>query len=147
MKTIVKQQIKSHTDKSKKSILARACDPLTSLRFAKMIPELIGNAEYVPTTDDTDFIKQLESQKWSVIFFAPGACRLSAVNRQIPGGNYDTKGWTLDQYKELVIELQGNDVQIVETLDERETVKLLNVALEKAREVNKHQIHLYDTNT
>lgn len=138
MKTIVEQQDSSKTDNSKKSILARACDPLTSQRFAKMIPELIGNANYVPTTDDTNFIKQLESRKWSIVFFAPGACRLSAVNRQIPGGNYDTKGWILDQYKELVYKLQGYDVQIVETLDERETVQLLNATLEKSREVNKY---------
>lgn len=96
----------------------------------------MGNAEYVPTTDDTEFIKQLESRKWSIVFFAPGACRLSAVKRQIPGGNYDTKGWTLEQYKTLVRELQADDVQIVETLDERETIGLLNSALKTARATN-----------
>lgn len=121
-------------DNSRKTILARACDPAASINFAKIIPPLIGNAIYVPTTDDADFIKQLESRKWSVVFFAPGACRLSAAKRQIPGGNYDTRRWTLDQYKALVRKLQGDEVQIVETLDERETVKLLNAALEEARE-------------
>lgn len=129
------QNNKVSLDNSNKSILARACDPTASLNFAKMVPPLIGNAEYIPTTDDADFIKKLESQKWSLVFFAPGACRLSAVKRQIPGGNYDTRGWTLDQYKALVRKLQGDDIQIVETLDERETIGLLKAALKKARAV------------
>ncbi len=130
------QNNSANLDNSNKSILARACDPAASVNFANIVPPLIGNAEYVPTTDDTDFIKQLESRKWSIVFFAPGACRLSAAKRQIPGGNYDTKGWTLEQYKELVRKLEGDEVQIVETLDERETVNLLEAALEKAGEVN-----------
>lgn len=127
------QEKTAKLDNSSKTILARACDPTASINFAKIVPPLIGNAVYVPSTDDADFIKQLESRKWSVVFFAPGACRLSAAKRQIPGGNYDTRGWTLEQYKALVRKLQGNEVQIVETLDERETVKLLKAALEKAR--------------
>lgn len=125
-----------NSDFSNKSVLARACDPATSINFANFVPPLIGNAEYIPSTDDIDFIKKLESRKWSVVLFAPGACRLSAVKQQIPGGNYDTKGWTLEHYKTLVRKLQGSKVQIVETLDEKETVNLLNAALEKAREIN-----------
>ena len=127
-----------NSDNSSKSVLARACDPTASLNFAKIVPSLIGNAVYVPSTDDADFINKLESRKWSVVIFAPGACRLSGLQRQIPGGNYYTKGWTLDQYKTLVRKLQGNKVQIVEALDERETVGILNAALAKGREVNKH---------
>ena len=129
------QENTANLDHSDKSILARACDPVASVNFACIVPPLIGNAEYVPTTDDADFIKQLESRQWSVVFFAPGACRLSAVKRQIPGGNYDTQGWNLEQYKELVRGLQGDKVQIVETFDERETVNLLKVALETAGEI------------
>ena len=128
------QETLTSPDNSKKTILARGCDPVMSLRFSKMVPSMIGNPEYVPTTDDADFIKKLESQKWSVIFFAPGACRLSTAKRPIPGGNYNTKGWTLEQYKELVRKLQGEDVQIVETFDERGTIDLLKKALVNARE-------------
>ncbi len=135
MKDIKQEQLRT-VDHSKKSILARGCDPVISLRFSKIAPPLLGNAEYIPTTDDTDFIEKLESRKWSVVFFAPGACRFSSVARPIPGGNYDTKGWTLEQYRQLVLKLQGNQIKIVETLDERETIDLLKKALEIARETN-----------
>lgn len=121
---------------SKKSILGRGCDPIASLEFSKTIPSLIGNPEYVATTDDADFIEKLKSRNWSVVFFAPGACRFSAAKRNIPGSNSETRGWTLEQYRELIQELQGNTIQIVETQDERETVGLLKNALEKARLTN-----------
>jgi len=133
MKT--KQEQLNTIDNSKKSILARGCDPELSLRFSKVVPPLIGNATYVPTTDDTDFINKLKSGKWSVIYFAPGACRYSAAKQQIPGGNYDTQGWTLDQYKILIHELQGEAIQIVESIYEQGAIELLNKALEKAPEV------------
>lgn len=129
-----KQEQLKKVNNSNKSILARGCDPVTSLQFSKVVPSLVGNATYVSTTNDADFIKKLESLKWSVVFFAPGACRFSTVDKPIPGGNYDTKGWTLKQYKELVHKLQGDKIQIVETLDENETVSLLKEALEIARE-------------
>lgn len=135
MKDIRQEQLIT-INNSKKSILARGCDPVTSLQFSKVAPSLLGKATYTPTTDDADFIKKLESQKWSVVFFAPGACRFSAVEKPIPGGNYDTKGWTLEQYRKLVYKLQGDAIKIVETLDERETVSLLKNALEIARETN-----------
>lgn len=121
-------------DNSNKSILARGCDPTLSLQFSKVVPPLIGDAAYIPTTDDTDFIKKLETQKWSVIYFAPGACRYSAAKRQIPGGNYDTQGWSLEEYKGLIRKLQGDDIQIVESLQEQGAIALLNDALAKARE-------------
>ena len=132
--TLNAQQQSPATDNSKKSILARGCDPYLSLQFSKVVPPLVGNAKYIPTTDDTDFINKLKSQKWSVIYFAPGACRYSAAKKQIPGGNYDTQGWTLEEYKELIYELQGEDIQIVESLEERGAIQLLNNALAKARE-------------
>lgn len=53
----------ANLDNSNKTILARACDPTASIGFAKIVPPLIGNAVYVPSTDDADFIKQLESRK------------------------------------------------------------------------------------
>ncbi len=120
------------TDHSNKKILARGCDPGASFYASKAIPPLIGNPMYVPTTDDADFIKKLKTSKWSVIYFAPGACRFSASNRPIPGGIEGTRGWTLEQYRELIYKYQGQEVQIVETIEERETVGLLLKALEES---------------
>jgi hypothetical protein len=132
-----KREYKSSVDNSKKSILARGCDPLASLEASRAILPLIGNPEYVPTTNDEDFIEKLQSRAWSVVFFAPGACRFSAANQPIPGGSSRTKGWTLEQYRTLVREHQGDQIEIVETPDERETVSLLTEALEKARETQR----------
>jgi hypothetical protein len=133
MKTEIKQEKTSTVDNSKKSVLARGCDPELSLRFSKVVPPHIGNAEYIPTTNDIDFIKKLKSRKWSVVYFAPGACRYNAASQPIPGGNIDTKGWTLEQYKDLIIELQGDDIKIVESIYEEGAIELLNSALLKAR--------------
>lgn len=121
-------------DNSGKSILARGCDSLMSFQASKAIPPLLGNPVYVSTTNDVDFIEKLESRQWSVVFFAPGACRYSAAKKPIPGGNYQTQDWTLEQYRELVKKIQGDKIQIVETHDEGETVSLLKSALAKARE-------------
>ena len=131
-----KHEYTSSVDNSKKSILARGCDPLASMEASKAIPPLIGNPEYVPTTNDEDFIEKLQSREWSVVFFAPGACRFSSANQPIPGGNSRTHGWTLEQYRELVRKHQGHQIAIVETLDERETVSLLAEALKNARETH-----------
>ena len=121
-------------DYTSKSVLARACDPAAAKHFANLAPSLLGNAEYFPATNDEDFVKQLETRKWSVIFFAPGACRIDAADQQIPGSNSHTQGWSLEEYKVLVRKLQGDQVQIVESFLESETVRLLNKALEKAPE-------------
>lgn len=123
-------------DNSRKSILARGCDPLASVEASRAIPPLIGNPEYVPTTNDEDFVEKLRSRNWSVVFFAPGACRFSDANRPIPGSNSQTQRWTLEQYRELVRKHQGDQIRIVETLDERETVSLLADALEVALETD-----------
>ena len=121
------------TDNSNKSILARGCDPRMSFQAAKGIPPLIGNPEYTATTSDADFFKKLREKQYSIVFFAPGACRFSAVSQPIPGGNIDTKGWTLKQYREYVYQTQGDDIQIVETTAENEVIGLLKKALSKAR--------------
>lgn len=128
-------EARQSVDNSTKSILARGCDPASSEHASRAIPPLIGNPEYVPTTDDADFIDKLMARNWSVVFFAPGACRFSAATQPIPGGNAQTRGWTLDQYRELVRQHQGDHVQIVEALDGRETVVPLETALSKAREL------------
>ena len=125
-------------DNSKKSILARGCDPFASEEASRAIPPLVGNPEYVPTTSDEAFIEKLRSRDWSVVFFAPGACRFSAASQPIPGGNAQTQDWTLEQYRQLVREHQGDQILIVETPDESETVKLLGEALEQARETRRN---------
>ena len=121
-------------DNSRKSILARGCDPQASLGASRSLPPLLGDPEYVPTTNDVDFIEKLESRKWSVVFFAPGACRFSAGQLPIPGGNAETQGWTLEEYRDLVRKHQGEEVQIVETVEERKVLELLKSALSVARE-------------
>lgn len=112
-----KHGYKVSVDNSKKSILARGCDPVASLEASRAIPPLIGNPEYVPTTNDEDFIEKLQSRDWSVVFFAPGACRFSLANQSIPGSSSRTQGWTLEHYRELVRKHQGDRTEIVETLD------------------------------
>ena len=134
------QTTSEHTnvvDNSRKSLLARGCDPSASLEASRAIPPLVGNPEYVPTTNDQEFIEKLQSRRWSIVFFAPGACRYGAADQQIPGGISQTQSWTLEQYRSLVREHQGDGIQIVETLEERKTVGLLREALEKARETSR----------
>lgn len=131
--TDMKQQIA--IDNSKKRVLARGCDPVLSERFAQMVPPLIGNAEYIPTTNDVEFFKKLESEEWSVIYFAPGACRFSAANQRIPGTNEQTKTWTLEEYYAIIHEHQGESIEIVESLYESESLNKLNKALDIAREI------------
>ena len=140
-----KHDYKSSVDNSRKSILARGCDPIASLEASRAIPPLIGNPEYVPTTNDEEFVEKLQSRSWSVVFFAPGACRFSAASQPIPGGNSQTQGWTLEQYRELVRKHQGNQIQIVETPEERETISLLKEALDKSQETIDQSIEAQDT--
>jgi len=126
----------THADHSAMSILTRACDPATAQHAAQAIPPCIGNPEYVAATSDDDFINQLRSREWSVVFFAPGACRFSARGAAIPGGNEKTAGWSLDQYRTLAKRTQGEHVQIVEAMHEAETIELLAAALTQARTTN-----------
>jgi hypothetical protein len=119
---------------SAKSILARGCDPQMALRASKMLPPRLGNPQLVSATNDDDFIEKLRSETWSVVFFAPGACRYNAAKQPIPGGTDHTRGWSLVQYRALVRQLQGEGVQIVETTDEREIIPLLRRALAQSRD-------------
>ena len=121
-------------DYSTKSILARGCDPHMALRASEMLPPHLGNPQLVSVTNDDDFIEKLRSKKWSIVFFAPGACRYNAANRPIPGASVRTRGWSLAQYRELVRQLQGEGVQIVETTDERKIIPLLRRALAESRD-------------
>ena len=57
------------------------------------MPSLTKNAQYIPTTNYQYFVNKLKTKQWSVIYFAPEACRYSAANHQIPGGNSETAGW------------------------------------------------------
>lgn len=117
------------TNNERKSILARGCDPEMGRRSSEFLPKLLGNPEMVSVYNDNDFINQLKSRKWTVVFFAPGACRYDANNMNIPGSGGETQGWRLEEYREMVIKLQGKDIKIVETLDESKIVNLLRNAL------------------
>ncbi len=116
-------------DFSAKSILARGCDPQMARRASTIMPALLGGVEFVSCTDDDDFVAKLRARAWSVVFFAPGACRYSAAHRPIPGGRAHTRGWGLSAYRALVRQHQGDEIPIVETTDEREIVPLLTQAL------------------
>ena len=122
-------------DSSNMSILARGCVPLMGKRAIELILPMIGNPEMVAVTNDDDFIRELHRKKWSVILFAPGACRYDAAKLPIPGSRKNTNGWGLEQYRELVIKHQGEEIKIVETTDERHIVDLLSKALESINEI------------
>jgi hypothetical protein len=117
-------------DNSKKSILARGCDPIMGEHAIQLIPPIIGNPEMVAVTNDDDFIRELKRKKWTIIHFAPGACRYDASKLPIPGSRSITNGWGLEQYRELVRKHQGENIKIIETTDERQIVGLLREALD-----------------
>ncbi|KAJ1492995.1 hypothetical protein T484DRAFT_1929960 [Baffinella frigidus] len=98
-------------------------------RSKEFLPKMLGNANIVTTTDDAAFLAALKEQQFEVVFFAPGACRFNAAKQPIPGGIAATRGWSLEEYRAAVRELQGNDITIVETLNEPEIVPLLRKAL------------------
>ena len=127
-------------DNSNKSILVRGCDPEMGRRAIKLLPPVLCNPEMVSVTNDDNFITELQRKKWSVIFFAPGVCRYDATKSPIPGSRLQTKGWGLEEYRILVRKHQGEDINIVETTDERLIVPLLRKALsviDKLELVNK----------
>ena len=117
------------SDNSNKSILIRGCDPKMGRRAIELLTPVLGNPEMVSVTNDDDFITELQKKKWSVIHFAPGACRCDSTKSPIPGSRTQTKGWGLEQYRELVRKYQGEDIKIIETTDERQIVPLLKKAL------------------
>ena len=116
-------------DFSAKAILVRGCDPQMALRASEVMPALLGGVELVSCTDDDDFLEKLRERVWSVVFFAPGACRYNAAQMPIPGGRAHTRGWGLAEYRALVRQHQGDQIPIVETTDEREIVLRLKQAL------------------
>ena len=116
-------------DASQKSLLVRGCDPRMAARASKMLPPLLGNPVFDTATNDDEFIAKLKARQYSVVMFAPGACRYNAASMTIPGGNSATRGWTLADYRTLVRQHQGGDVPIVETTEEREIVPKLREAL------------------
>jgi hypothetical protein len=115
---------------SRKAILARGCHPAMAHRAAPVLPSHLGNPKLVTCTDD-DLLAKLSGQKWDVIFFAPGACRYNAAKQPIPEARAASKGWGLDQYRQLVREQQGKETKMVETVDERQIIPLLRDALEE----------------
>jgi hypothetical protein len=121
-------------DFSAKTILARGCDPQMARRASKVMPALLGGVCFVSCTDDDDFVAKLGERPWSVVFFAPGACRYNAARMPIPGGRAHTRGWGLTEYRALVRQYQGDQIPIVETTDEREIVPLLRQALLQSRD-------------
>jgi len=116
-------------DHSNKSILIRGCDPEMGRRAIELLPPVLGRPEMVSVTNDDDFIKELKKKKWSVIHFAPGACRYDSTKSPIPGSRELTQGWGLTEYRSLVIKHQGENIKIVQTADERQIVPLLLKAL------------------
>ncbi len=119
-------------DFSAKAILARGCDPQMARRASEVMPALLGGVEFVSCTNDDDFVEKLRERAWSVVFFAPGACRYNAARMPIPGGRAHTKGWGLAEYRALVRQYQGDQIAIVETTDEREIVPRLKQALRQS---------------
>ena len=116
-------------DASAKTILVRGCDPVMAERAGQMLPPLLGGVTIEAATQDDVFFELLgSSKKYDAVFFAPGACRWSAASKPIPGGNAETAGWSLDDYRIKVQQLQPS-TKIVETCEERDIVPLLRQAL------------------
>ena len=116
-------------DNSNKSILARGCDPEMGRRAIELLSPILGNPEMLSVTNDDDFIIELKRKKWTVIHFAPGACRYDATKSPIPGNRSLTQDWGLAEYRNLVRKYQGEDIKIVETTDENQIIPLLRKAL------------------
>jgi len=116
-------------DNSNKSILARGCDPEMGRRAIELLSPILGNPEMLSVTNDDDFIIELKRKKWTVIHFAPGACRYDATKSPIPGNRSLTQDWGLAEYRNVVRKYQGEDIKIVETTDESQIIPLLRKAL------------------
>jgi len=116
-------------DNSTKSILARGCDPEMGRRAIELLSPILGNPEMLSVTNDDNFIIELKRKKWTVIHFAPGACRYDATKSPIPGNRLLTQDWGLAEYRNLVRKYQGEDIKIVETTDESQIIPLLRKAL------------------
>ena len=95
----------------------------------EFLPPLLGNPQVMSVTNDNEFITALQRMKWSVVLFAPGACRYDAIQAPIPGSRPQTHSWGLKDYRKLVRKHQGSQIQIVETTDESEIIPRLLKAL------------------
>lgn len=116
-------------DNSNKAILVRGCDPEMGRRAIELLPPILGNPEMLSVTNDDAFITELKRKKWTVVHFAPGACRYDAAKSPIPGSSSLTEGWGLVEYRKLVQKYQGEEIKIVQTSDERQIIPLLRKAL------------------
>lgn len=116
-------------DNSNKGILVRGCDPEMGRRAIELLSPILGNPEMLSVTNDDDFITELKRKKWTVIHFAPGACRYDATKSPIPGNRSLTQDWGLAEYRNLVRKYQGEDIKIVETTNESQIIPLLRKAL------------------
>mmetsp|Transcript_26040 Transcript_26040/g.62530 ORF Transcript_26040/g.62530 Transcript_26040/m.62530 type:complete len:210 (-) Transcript_26040:237-866(-) len=117
-------------DASNKLILSRGCDPQMASRATSMLPPLLGGARFHAVTDDNEFFRKLKENKYDLILFAPGMCRFSAAKQRVPGSiEGETSAWSMEEYAERVRELQGDDVKIVSTTEERQIVPLCRRAL------------------
>lgn len=116
-------------DNSNKTILVRGCDPEMGRRAIELLPPILGNPEMLSVTNDDAFITELKRKKWTVVHFAPGACRYDAAKSPIPGSSSLTEGWGLVEYRKLVQKYQGEEIKIVQTSDERQIIPLLRKAL------------------
>ena len=116
-------------DASNKSVLIRGCDPVMAQRASGFMPALLGNCQLSVCTDDDTFLKFLSDSKFDVVGFARCVCSFDSAGERIPGGNADTQGWSLEEYREKVRALQGQDVVIVGTTDEKEVVPVFRKAL------------------
>jgi hypothetical protein len=98
-------------------------------RAIELLSPILGNPEMLSVTNDDNFIIELKRKKWTVIHFAPGACRYDATKSPIPGNRSLTRDWGLAEYRNLVRKYQGEDIKIVETTDESQIIPLLRKAL------------------
>jgi len=122
------------SDLSDATLLVRGCDPTMAAKAQQFLPSMLGlrnSTQMVSTTDDVDFFDQLSRSQWDIVMFAPGACRWSEAKQPIPGGNEETKNWSLSEYRVKVRKALGENIQIVETTDEKNIVPLLREALTK----------------
>eukprot|EP00747_Dinoflagellata_sp_TGD_P169804 gnl/TRDRNA2_/TRDRNA2_199743_c0_seq1.p1 gnl/TRDRNA2_/TRDRNA2_199743_c0~~gnl/TRDRNA2_/TRDRNA2_199743_c0_seq1.p1 ORF type:complete len:143 (+),score=29.43 gnl/TRDRNA2_/TRDRNA2_199743_c0_seq1:65-493(+) len=120
----------SGADASHKRLLVRGCDPVMAERAKGFMPALLGNVQFTSCTDDDTFLPLLRGDiKYDVVCFAPGAMRWDEQRQPIPGGNAETKGWSLKEYRKEIQKAQGEQVPIVGSTDERQMVPMLRKAL------------------
>ena len=117
-------------DASHKRLLVRGCDPVMAERANGFLPSLLGDVQLTSATDDDTFLSLLRGgTAFHVVCFAPGAMRWDAQQKPIPGGNVETRGWSLEEYRAEVRRTQGENITIVGSPEERDMVPMLRKAL------------------